>query len=173
MQVLWGMAAPVFLERNGSHLSQVALDAIDWLSTHASAYLERPRWPTVVHGDYRVDNLLFGRERVIVVDWQTVALGPALSDVSYFLGGSLAPGRRAALEEELVRHYHERLVAAGGDIGWDECWHDYRRYALDGLVMAVVAGFLVVQTERGDAMFRAMAEGSAHHAADLETASLV
>ncbi len=43
----------------------------------------------LVHGDYRLDNLLFGRGGCHVVDWQTVGWGPALLDASYFLGNGL------------------------------------------------------------------------------------
>ena len=44
----------------------------------------------LVHGDYRLDNMLFGTagadRALTVVDWQTVSWGPALTDLAYFLG---------------------------------------------------------------------------------------
>ncbi|MGA8332704.1 MAG: phosphotransferase, partial [Mycobacterium sp.] len=47
----------------------------------------------LVHGDYRLDNLLFGADRtarpLTVVDWQTVTWGPAMTDLAYFLGCAL------------------------------------------------------------------------------------
>ncbi len=70
---------------------------------------------TVVHGDFRLDNLMFGGERVAVLDWQTVRLGPAMSDVAYFIGSALQPDDRRSNEESLVREYHAALVAAGGE----------------------------------------------------------
>lgn len=166
---LVGMMLPQFLDRYAERLSPDVVDATERLGGRLPDYLEREVGPTVVHGDFRVDNLLFGRERVFVLDWQTVRLGPAMSDVSYFLGGSISVDDRRSYEEELVRHYHERLLAAGGELGWDDCWAGYRRYAYDGLVMAVVASILVGHTERGDDMFVAMAERSGRLALDLGT----
>ena len=49
-----------------------------------------------MHGDYRLDNMLFGRpgslRDLTVVDWQTVTWGPAMTDVAYFLGCALHDG---------------------------------------------------------------------------------
>ena len=50
-----------------------------------------------------------------VLDWQTVRLGPAMSDVAYFIGSALQPEDRRANEEALVREYHAALAAAGGE----------------------------------------------------------
>ncbi len=132
---------------------------------------------TVTHGDFRLDNLLFpppeaGR-RVAVVDWQTASFGPGASDVSYFLGASLKPETRRAHEKDLVRSYHERMVAAGVELAWDSLWTDYRRYSLSGLIMAIAASMLVRRTERGDEMFVAMANRHSAHAAELEALELL
>lgn len=135
---------------------------------------------TVVHGDYRLDNLLFaaapagpGRS-VTVVDWQTATHGPGLQDVAYFIGAGLLLEDRRAHEQTLVRLYHDRLAAAGvGDYGWDRCWHDYRRGTWSGLIMAIAASMLVERTERGDEMFMVMAHRHARHALDLDAASAI
>ncbi len=73
----------------------------------------RPRPWTIVHGDYRADNLLFGGDRVVVVDWQTVGLGPGPADLSYLLGASLVPDARREHEAALVDRYVAGLRAAG------------------------------------------------------------
>ncbi|MEY2448044.1 MAG: hypothetical protein QOH79_1520 [Acidimicrobiaceae bacterium] len=143
-----------------------------------SSYLdERPGQWTVAHGDYRLDNLLFGTDEggppVAVVDWQTVAHGPGVADLSYFIGAGLLPVDRAAHEDDLVRAYHGALRSAGVDLDWDDCWQQYRRYAFAGLVMAVAASMLVKQTERGDHMFMAMANHHGRHALDLEAEALI
>ena len=39
-------------------------------------------------------------------------------------------------------------------------WEQYRRYAFGGLIMAIVASFLVRRTERGDEMFITMARAT-------------
>ena len=173
---LVGMMVPGFLERYASSLPDDAVALTERYVPLLGAAAADPAPRTVVHQDFRNDNLLFGGPggRVCVVDWQTVSLGPALSDVAYFLGGSLLPDDRRASEKALVRHYHERLLAAGDvELSWDDCWTGYRRHAFAGLTMAIVASMLVVRTDRGDQMFIAMAERAARHALDLETEALL
>ncbi len=133
---------------------------------------------TVTHGDFRLDNLLFGRTPsappLVVVDFQTAGRGYGAGDVSYFLGGSLPIGARRAEEERLVRLWWEGLAARGVEgYGWDACWRDYRHRTYGGVVMAVVASQVVVQTSRGDDMFIAMAEGAGRQAIDLEAERLL
>jgi hypothetical protein len=165
---------PVFLERYDDRLTPELRTAVELLGEHLVTYLgERPGPRSLAHNDFRLDNLLIGGPRIAVVDWQTVSYGYALADLSYFMGGSLLPDDRVANEEALVRQYHEGLTARGVDLSWDSCWESYRRYAFDGLLMAVTASVGVERTERGDVMFMTMAERSAQHAADLETAALI
>ena len=62
----------------------------------------------LVHGDYRLDNMLFGEpgadRPLTVVDWQTVTWGPAMTDVAYFLGCALPSGlRRDTLRRAAAR----------------------------------------------------------------------
>jgi len=141
---------------------------------HLEAYMTAETEPwTVIHGDYRLDNLLFdptpGGVPVAVVDWQTCAHGPALTDVAYFIGAGLQTDPRREVEEQLVRRYHEGLVAGGvAGYDWDRCWRDYRRGTWAGLLMAVAASMLVEQTDRGDQMFMVMAARHSRHALDLD-----
>ena len=133
---------------------------------------------TVVHGDYRLDNLLFAPGPAArlagVVDWQTCAFGPGVRDVAYFIGAGLVPEERARVEEELVRRYHADLEAAGvSGYGWDRCWEEYRRGTWAGLLMAVGAAMMVERTPRGDEMFLTMADRHARHALDLEAPDLL
>ncbi len=114
LTVLW----PNFVERYGDDLDDdvVAMGG-RFLAGLAAYYGHRPEPHTVTHNDFRLDNLLFGTAAggppVAVVDWQTVGVGPALGDVSYFLGAGLSVEDRRAHEEALVREYHEALLAAG------------------------------------------------------------
>lgn len=127
---------------------------------------------TVIHGDYRLDNLLFdpspGGTPVAVVDWQTCTHGPAAQDVAYFIGAGLSTEDRRAHEGDLVGRYHEALTAAGVTYPWDRFWDDYRRSTWAGLIMAVAASMLVERTARGDRMFLTMAERHARHALDVD-----
>jgi aminoglycoside/choline kinase family phosphotransferase len=175
------MALPMFWEgfreRYANQLEPHVLAVGDPLFSSFNDYLEPfvdiPL--TVVHGDYRLDNLLFrGSELRGIVDWQTVTVGGNMLDVSYFIGAGLREEDRRPNEEALVRGYYDALVAAGvSDFGWERCWWGYRRTSFAGLVMAVGASMLVEQTERGDAMFMTMAHRHCRHALDLDAPDVI
>ena len=127
---------------------------------------------TVTHGDYRLDNMLFGTADggvpLAVVDWQTATTGPAMTDASYFIGAGLQIDDRRNHEDALVREYHRALLAAGVEgYDWNTCWDDYRRYSFGGLIMAIAASMLVERTDRGDDMFMTMASRHSTQALDL------
>ena len=112
----------------------------------------------LVHGDYRLDNMLFGSTDAprpfAVVDWQTASWGDVMTDASYFIGGSLTLEDRRAHEQELLRVYHDALQEHGvRGFGWEECWAGYRRQSFLGVLMTVAPAMLVQRTERGDEMF--------------------
>ena len=163
---------PGFLERYADRLSPDVVRLSDRVIDDLDALdADRPRPWTVAHNDYRVDNLLFadapGADPVVVVDWQTCVYGPGISDLAYFIGGSLPPDERRAHERDLVRDYQQRMRAAGVALEWDDLWAQYRRYTVAGLIMAIAASMLVKRTPRGDDMFMVMAERAGQHALDL------
>jgi aminoglycoside phosphotransferase (APT) family kinase protein len=128
---------------------------------------------TIVHGDFRADNLLFGGPRVVVVDWQTVSLGSGPSDLAYLLGASVLPEVRREHEAALVDRYVAGLRAQAVPVERADVWELYRRYAFGGLIMAIVAQALVQRTERGDEMFITMADRHSRQALDLDSESLL
>jgi Ecdysteroid kinase-like family len=139
---------------------------------------DRTRPFSIVHGDYRLDNMLFGRagsaRPLTVVDWQTVSWGAPLLDAAYFVGAGLPRDDRRAHEQALVREYHQNLLALGvGDFAWEECWEGYRRNSFHGVVMSVVAPMLVVRTERGDDMFMTSVARYAQQIIDLQAVDLL
>jgi aminoglycoside/choline kinase family phosphotransferase len=132
-----------------------------------------PTISTVVHRDYRLDNLLFSGSgtdsMVAVVDWQTVGQAPGVSDLSYFVGSGLMVDARREHEEFLVREYQRGLRIYGIEMDFDDLWFQYRLYAFSGFGMAIAASMLVNQTNRGDEMFVAMAARHGRQALDLES----
>lgn len=166
-----------FRDRYAADLSPDVHRAGDALFGNLAGYVLAERHAsTIVHGDYRLDNLLFSPDGsgVAVVDWQTCTVGPALSDVAYFVGAGLTSDDRRAHEDRLARRYHDGLLAAGiTGYDWDRCWTDYRRGTWAGMVMTVAASMLVERTDRGDRMFLTMAERHARHALDLDADELL
>jgi hypothetical protein len=175
--VFWGM----FADRYGDRLTPEVREAGPQLATLlpklTTDLASAPQAP--VHGDYRLDNMLFataaGGRPLTVVDWQTVRLGAGPHDVAYFLGSAFEPEARRACERDLVARYHRALVDDYGvdDYPFDQCWHDYVRSGYACLAMAVVSSMLVGQTDRGDAMFMAMASRSARMGADHDTPAAI
>ncbi|MFI6318299.1 phosphotransferase family protein [Nonomuraea sp. NPDC050556] len=165
---------PRFVRRFGDRLDARVLDLVEFFVPRVERYLrDRPGPRTVVHGDFRADNLAIGRDRITVLDWQTAAHEPAATDLAYFLGGSLDVARRRAVERAVVRRYVRSLEGHGVLLSFDDCWRDYRRYAFGGLLTCIVASMLVVRTDRGDDLFVTMANRHGTHAIDLGSASFL
>src|SRR3954451_22995997 len=130
-QALLGQLWPAFLERYDERLAPEHRALIERFLQSADSWSSDRRAPLgLVHGDYRLDNLLFGVEGsprpFCVVDWQTVGWGPAMSDAAYFIGGGLTVEDRRAHEDALLRTYFDGL----GDqeaLTWDACREGYRR----------------------------------------------
>ncbi|MBB5918264.1 aminoglycoside phosphotransferase (APT) family kinase protein [Nocardia transvalensis] len=113
----------------------------------------------LLHGDFRLDNLLFdpGGTSVTVVDWQTIAIGLPARDLAYFLGTSLDTALRERAEADLVEVYHRRLLGHGVT-GYSaaDCWNDYRVGMLQ-IPMLITLGYaFAATTDRGDEAFLAM-----------------
>lgn len=134
-------------------------------------YVDRPL--CLWHRDFRADNLLLevhGNARdLAVIDWQTVAVGPGICDISQFLGGSLSIEDRRKYEEELVREYHAALRERGVGISWNECWLQYRVGALYSMFTLMHAPVRVRRTTRGDQMWSEWARRHGAQVLDLES----
>jgi aminoglycoside/choline kinase family phosphotransferase len=166
-----------FVARYADVLEPEVRGAGDTLFAHLAGYYLADTKPwTILHGDYRLDNLLFSPDAgpVAVVDWQLCGHGPAMNDVAYFIGAGLLTDVRRRVEHGLVRAYFDDLVASGvTGYDWDRCWRAYRRGTWGGLIIAVASATLVERTERGDQLFLAMATRHARHALDLDAAALI
>jgi hypothetical protein len=163
---------PRFLERYGDRLQSAHVALLQAFLPRLGEWMARPRGPgTVVHADFRLDNLLFtpGETAPVVVDYQTVNWGSAAYDLAYFLGGSLEPEVRRAHVDGLLEGYHRSLGEHGvTDYPLDELRRDYRRECFGGLMMAVGASMMVKQTARGDEMFLTNTRRHAQQALDLD-----
>jgi Ecdysteroid kinase-like family len=174
----WAMFMPGFMTTYAKYLHAEAVDLIERFGPRLGVWVEgRDTLLTVTHGDYRLDNLMFATDAggypVAAVDWQTPGHGPALGDVSYFMGAGLLPPQRREVERALVDEYGSALAAYGVDVASDWMWHQYRREAFGGVIMAVLASQIVGASERSEAMFAAMATRHCQHALDLDALSLL
>lgn len=135
---------------------------IDWLPAHIPPRARDDRLVRIVHGDYRLDNLMFDdtQPRVrAVLDWELSTLGHPLADFSYHcMAWHIPPGAfrgiggldLAALgipsESDYIRRYCERTgLATPDELAAD--WNFYMAYnlfriaaILQGIAKRVEAG---------------------------------
>jgi hypothetical protein len=82
-----------FRERYAARLASELLDVGAGIVAGLDAYLTRePAARTIVHGDLRIDNILFAPdgEACWLVDWQTLGRGSGATDLAYLVGTSIA-----------------------------------------------------------------------------------
>ena len=166
-----------FRERYGERLAPEVLDIGAGIVAQLDAYLTRqPAARTIVHGDLRIDNILFAPDdaRCWLVDWQTLGRGSGAADLAYLVGTSIAgPTERAAADRPAFARWIAALCALGIEPDEAALWTDYRIGALSGYFMAVFASMNVERTARGDEMFAVMAERPARQALDLGSLGLL
>jgi hypothetical protein len=149
---------PVFEQRYAERLGPRDREVLDWLGGHALALMRRLHADapvSLVHGDFRLDNLLFDDEPAPrVVDWQGVGRGPAAYDVAYFLSGTLPTQVAAQAEVRLVAGYHRALLAGGVEgYALEACLRDYRRSLLAVLHRMATIDRVDLGSGRGLALF--------------------
>ncbi len=175
------LATPVFLERYADRLALEDQDVLRRFAERAQVWVaSRPADKTLVHGDYRLDNLLFrdsvdspgSRDEargciVTAVDWQTLSVACAGQDLAYLLGNSCEPEQRRAHEPRMLAAYREALAALGVERSAADVYSDYVYGSFQGPVITMLGALAVGRTERGDAMFVAMARRSVAQIRDL------
>jgi aminoglycoside phosphotransferase (APT) family kinase protein len=116
---------------------------IDWLPTHLPPSALDESQTTIVHGDFRLDNLIFhaGEPRIVaVLDWELSTLGHPLADFSYHcMAWHIEPGVFRGIggldhhalgiptEREYVRRYCERTGRTDPDAVMAD-WNFYQAY---------------------------------------------
>lgn len=131
---------------------------------------------SLVHGDYRLDNLLFHPDgRLWAVDWQTLALGLPPRDVAFMVSSGLTTTARRTHERAIVEAYHQRLLELGvTGYSSQQCWEDHRFGQLQTLLIAVFGcAYSSVRTERGDRMFAVMIDRGCQAVRDLATMDML
>ena len=168
---------PGFLSRYQDRLTPAHVELLESFMPHLTSWMSRERDPrTIVHADFRLDNLLFTPERPdpVVVDFQTINWGMGAYDLAYFIGGSLEPEVRRPVQDELIAGYHQALIDQGvEDYSLESLVADYRRECFGGLMMGVGASMMVKQTDRGDRMFLASVSRHAQQALDLDALAVL
>jgi hypothetical protein len=171
------MSADITLEKLGDRMSAEDRETFStamglvapWLMTEWDRF-------ALLHGDYRLDNLLFdpGQSWVSVVDWQTLGVGLPARDLAYFTATSLNSQLRSEIESDLVDEYH-RALSGYGVTGYDRetCWRDYRLGVIQALLISALGFAFATSTERGDDMVLTMLARGCQAIRDLKTLELI
>ena len=104
---------------------------------------------SIVHGDYRIDNVLFAKGKLAaVLDWELATLGDPLADFSYLAmqwvmpadgtaglaGLDLPPLGIPSLDEIAERYSNRSGVAVAGQLDW---YFAYNLFRLAGIVQGI------------------------------------
>jgi hypothetical protein len=154
------MAADITIEKLGPRMSAEDRETLSAAMGLVTPWLlAEPNRYALMHGDYRLDNMLFDpdRQRITIVDWQTLGVGLPARDLAYFTATSLLPEVRAEIERELVSQYHEALLGYGvTEYDADTCWRDYRLGVIQAPLISALGFAFAASTERGDEMMLTM-----------------
>ena len=163
---------PAFCDRYGDRVTDPMKKVGEAYCGNIQRWLDSRDGPRcLTHNDFRPDNMLYcsddAEKPIIIVDWQTVGVGAGAGDIAYYLGTAMDPATRKIEERGLLARYRDGLGKFGvpaSDLAGQ--WDAYRAASFAGMMMGVTASMVVVQTDRGDSMFLAMAERSAHMVLD-------
>ena len=127
------------------------MDVVERLIDYLARTVPAQTRTSVVHGDYRIDNMIFHKTepRVIaVLDWELSTLGDPLADFSYFLMswvtapegrsgvmGITGPATGIPAVEEMVERYCAATERDGlPDLNW---YFSYNLFRLTGIVQGI------------------------------------
>jgi hypothetical protein len=172
-------AWPEFRARFSPELTPAELAVGEHICHHGAKLIEligrRPH--TLVHWDYRADNLLFddasADSPVVVLDWQLTERSLGAYDIARLIGGSLRDPRPEY--RRLVGLWHELLVAGGvADYDPEAAWADFRTSLLT-LLYNPVSFFKIGEQsgKRGRALTRAMVHRLFHAAVACDAAAVL
>ena len=149
------------IETFGDRMPQAIRDVLPALGQQVTRLMEPLAGGpmTMVHGDYRLDNMFFGDDgggyELAVLDWQSPNLGWGAYDIAYFLYSNVDTETRRSYEMDVLRDYHRTLVEQGvAGYSFEQLLDDYRRSLLVSLGIWIVnAATLDTANERGKALF--------------------
>jgi hypothetical protein len=171
-------AADITLRDFGPRLSEADRSTLDEAASLTADWLQlEPQRYSVLHGDYRLNNVLFAPDEswIAVVDWQSTTIGLPARDLSYFIASGLVPEVRAEVERDLVGVYHRALLAHGvTGYDFDTCWRDYRLGVLHlNLIATLGFAFTSTPTHRSEDMMHTLFTRSCRAIRELHTLELV
>lgn len=147
-------------------------EALPWLGQQLS---QGPM--TLVHGDYRMDNMFLTEREgdpIMVIDWQLMSRGRGPYDVAYFMSQSIDVEQRRETERALIKQYHNGLVAGGvKHYSFDDCFEDYRLASLWCVMYPIAMGGGMAHNERALQIAAELSKRSFNTILDLDAVSVL
>ena len=144
MQMVYLLTIPAALERFADLFTpetrRLALRFGFRIAAHFAALSAGPK--TLVHGDFRADNMLFDegeQDGLALIDWQGCGIGCGMYDVAFFLGTSVTSDVRRRIERDVLSEYHAVVSSLGAEnYTIEDCWRSYRQNMLGALMPMVI-----------------------------------
>ncbi len=162
LQTVYLICLPSVLEHFSSRFSPELRRFAEALGPRVAAHFANIATTpmTLVHGDYRAENMFFvcssasgAKDGFAAIDWQGCGSGCGLYDVAYFLATSVPVDTRRRIEREALEEYHD-IVCRMGARNWtfEDCWRSYRQNILGAFVACILGcgGFDVTDRRRCD-----------------------
>ncbi len=137
------------------------------------------RTQTLVHGDVRLDNVMFGegpgQHPIVLIDWQAVMVSNPMQDLAYMLSQSMDTDVRRAHEDELIAYYRDRVTELGVEgYSIEQATADYDVAVLWIMCYPlIIGGAFDPANERGLALAEAVLRRSTTTVADRGLLSLL
>ena len=168
-----------FLSTWSKFLQPTTIDIVERLGGSLARIRQQLSRPprTILHGDYRLDNLAFdgSGNGPIVIDWQAASIGRSVADMAYFIVYCINPKERRVLEFDLLELYHSVLMEH--DVrGYDfaACVEDYRLSIAANMLRSVrVGGAFDYSADRAQVLFRTILHRVETALADHRVAELI
>ena len=129
---------------------------------------------TLIHGDYRADNMMFDGDEPVVIDYQICGTGSGIYDVGYFISQSITTEVRRGHDRELVNFYLDRLETHGITIDRDEMWRQYLVVIVFCVNYGVTTfGGFAEQNERGQQLLQEMLLRAMYCVADNDALKVI
>ncbi len=128
---------------------------------------------TLIHNDYRVDNLLWDGDDIVVLDFQMSSVASGLLDFAYFVAQSIPKDVRKARFDDLLDAYLGELAANGVELDRQAAFDKYRRALVFGFMWPLgLMGTYDTLDPRGRELAQTMLERHLSAVADSDALAL-
>lgn len=130
LEDVYGRGAALIRERLADQVSTGDLADMDRFAPLVADLTRAvPAGPTLIHGEPRVDNILFedapDGPRAWLIDWQFADRGSPMFDTAYFLAGSLTVEDRRLCEQDLIARHQQAIAAVAPAFGPEQALRQY------------------------------------------------